>query len=94
LGGGTQDVKAGEGTIAVSSLRVLLRDADGKVLYNASGGIQVLQQLSIKNQFTGDADPAAMGRECGTVPDGEGARVARASSFADIHRRALLGEGA
>jgi hypothetical protein len=53
LFGGTQDAKAGEGTIAVSSLRVLLRDADGKVLYNASGGIQVLQQLSIKNQFTG-----------------------------------------
>lgn len=46
LFGGTQDPNAGEGAIAVSSLHVLLRDTDGKVLYDARGGIQVLQQLT------------------------------------------------
>jgi len=50
LFGGTEDGTAGEGTIAASSLELLLRDADGVVLYDGRGGIELVQQLSIKVQ--------------------------------------------
>ena len=48
LFGGSGDGTAGESTITAASLSIALRDADGKVIYNQRGGIQLVQQLSIK----------------------------------------------
>ena len=50
LFGGTEDRTAGESTISASVLHLLLRDPDGTVLYDGRGGIELLQQLSIKAQ--------------------------------------------
>jgi hypothetical protein len=50
--GGNEDVSAGEGSINASSLQVLLRDADGTMLYAARGGIELLQQLSLARQVS------------------------------------------
>ncbi|HEY2676208.1 MAG TPA: hypothetical protein VGI65_04510 [Steroidobacteraceae bacterium] len=47
LFGGTEDGTAGESRISASSLYFLLRDANGTVLYESRGGIQLLQQLSL-----------------------------------------------
>ncbi len=51
--GGTQDMSAGEGVINASSVQVLLRDAEGPMLYASRGGIELLQQLSIGRQMIG-----------------------------------------
>ena len=47
LFGGSENPTAGEGSVAASSLHVLLRNADGTVLYDARGGIELVQQLSL-----------------------------------------------
>ena len=53
LFGGTENPSAGEGVMSASSVYVMLRDTDGTVLYEGRGGIELLQQLSIKNQMSG-----------------------------------------
>jgi hypothetical protein len=45
--GGTQQGSAGEATISAMSLHVLVRDANGAVLYEKRGGIQLLQKMSL-----------------------------------------------
>jgi len=49
--GGTANNTAGEGLVDASSIQVLLRDPAGNTLYQARGGIELLQQLSIKTQM-------------------------------------------
>jgi hypothetical protein len=53
LFGGTENGTAGEGGIYALSLQIVLRDTSGTVLYEARGGIQLLQQLSIKAARSG-----------------------------------------
>jgi hypothetical protein len=52
LFGGTEDGTAGEGAMAASSLRIVLRSTDGTILYDGRGGIELLQQLSLTRQFS------------------------------------------
>ena len=47
LFGGSSDPSAGEGSVGASALRVLLRDPANVTLYDATGGIELLQQLSL-----------------------------------------------
>ncbi len=49
--GGNQNPTAGEGTVTASSVQVLLRDAEGTMLYASRGGIELLQQLSLRRQM-------------------------------------------
>jgi hypothetical protein len=49
--GGNQNPTAGEGTVNASSVQVLLRDAEGTMLYASRGGIELLQQLSLQRQM-------------------------------------------
>jgi hypothetical protein len=49
--GGSADNTAGEGFVDASSFEVILRDSEGKVTYRARGGIELLQQLSIKTEI-------------------------------------------
>lgn len=44
---GTELSTAGEATISALSLHVLMRDANGVVLYDKRGGIELLQQMSL-----------------------------------------------
>jgi hypothetical protein len=53
LFGGTENGSAGEGGISALSLQIMLRDTSGTVLYDARGGIQLLQQLSLKSERSG-----------------------------------------
>jgi hypothetical protein len=47
LFGGTSNNAAGEGVVAASALRVLLRDSSNVTLYDRLGGIELLQQLGL-----------------------------------------------
>jgi len=53
LFGGNANANAGEGMVSASSVYIMLRDTDGTVLYDGHGGIELLQQLSLKNERSG-----------------------------------------
>jgi hypothetical protein len=52
LFGGTSNPNAGEGSVAASAVRILLRDPANVTLYDAIGGIELLQQLSLTPQVS------------------------------------------
>jgi hypothetical protein len=52
LFGGSSNPNAGEGSVGASAVRVLLRDPANTTLYDAIGGIELLQQLSLTQQFS------------------------------------------
>ena len=47
LFGGSSDPSAGEGSVGASAVRIILRDPTNATLYDATGGIELLQQLSL-----------------------------------------------
>ncbi len=52
LFGGSSNPNAGEGSVGASALRVILRDPANVTLYDATGGIELLQQLSLTSSMS------------------------------------------
>jgi hypothetical protein len=51
--GGSSNAQAGESTVNAVSLAVMLQDANGKPLYEQRGGIELVQQLSLRRERRG-----------------------------------------
>jgi hypothetical protein len=53
LFGGSTNPNMGEGSVTASAVRVMLRDSSNATLYDGVGGLELLQQLSVKPVTTG-----------------------------------------